>query len=157
MCKLNTDVPSTQRSGSTKYWMKSAPVWPDLAKIRHYGKIIQAFGYIFRVGYYVTTFWIYFGKFLWPNVHGWKGQILKHWSRWSARKWKMSELPDSFGLALPLAIEILLINKFESSIRDFFFSAVIRFCFEWKLMEKERDKWKKKERRQLLILYHEWS
>ena len=57
----------------------------------------------------------------------------------------MSELPDSPGLAL--AIEILLINKFESSIRDFFFSAVIRFCFEWKLMEKERDKWKKKERK----------
>ena len=91
--------------------------------------------------HFESTLANFYGNY-WPNVHGWKGQILKHWSRWSARKWKMSELPDSPGLAL--AIEILLINKFESSIRDFFFSAVIRFCFEWKLMKKKETNGKRK-------------
>ena len=56
-------------------------VWPDLTKFCHFGNISKVFGYIFRVDWYLVTFWIYFGNFFdkyWPNVHGCKGKVLKN-------------------------------------------------------------------------------
>ena len=41
----------------------SSPVWPDLAKFRHFGKIWNVFGQLLKFFYYLAKRWTFFGKY----------------------------------------------------------------------------------------------
>ena len=90
-CLLTTFRGHWRNTMESQLWKQSEfkPVWPDLAKFRHFGKILQSFGKL--LGHYFL-----FGKIV--NLH-WEicyitgliiivvnGQILKHdltiWSHW---------------------------------------------------------------------------
>ena len=39
-----------------------SPVWPDLAKFRHFGNILKVLGNFWGFIYYLAKFWTFFGK-----------------------------------------------------------------------------------------------
>ena len=80
-CTFNSS--QTKKSVSDLAECGPAPAWPDLAKFRHYGKILQVFGKFLAV-------YLLFGKLLSLNLAIFisaNGQILKNnptiWSHWT--------------------------------------------------------------------------
>ena len=55
--------PSQARQGSWQKIRSLVPVWPDLAKFHHFGKILKLLGNFFEgsVGIW-AKFWTHFGK-----------------------------------------------------------------------------------------------
>ena len=64
------------------------PVWPDLAKFRHFGKTFKVLGNFWRLIYYLGKFWADFGKFCmsWGKSYWCKWPKFKNnlsiWSHW---------------------------------------------------------------------------
>ena len=64
-------------------WSTWQVVWPDLAKFRHFGKILKDFGNIWRAYLVLATFWTYFGeimygigqRFIVVNGPNWKHKL----------------------------------------------------------------------------------